>query len=252
MLALALTWKDRSLQGHLNLFNKTFYDAFPDIATIAALWIICGMIIAAGQTPQVASALKPIFDEKFPPSSMKVPDQIRAAAFEERFDNWQKTKTTPNLVIMTMTSDHTEGRNPNAPRPRSMVADNDYALGRVVEKISKSKLWAKSLILVVEDDRDDFFLTQDALNSVSGRKYAVAWAGSYDSGATALFEQRFDLQLGSGLAIEEHGEVELADARHVLEMAAQALDDIEQHARMPGAQMLQQRQAELEIGRAHV
>jgi len=66
VLALALTWKDRSFQGHLNLFNKTFYDAFPDIATIAALWIICGMIIAAGQTPQVATALKPIFAPLLP------------------------------------------------------------------------------------------------------------------------------------------------------------------------------------------
>ena len=61
VLALALTWRDRSLQGHLNLFNKTFFDAFPDIATIAALWTICGMIIVAGQTPEVAGALKPIF-----------------------------------------------------------------------------------------------------------------------------------------------------------------------------------------------
>lgn len=61
VLALLLTWKDRSFQGHINLFNKTFYDAFPDIATIAALWTICGMIIVAGQMPQVLSALRPIF-----------------------------------------------------------------------------------------------------------------------------------------------------------------------------------------------
>jgi Gnt-I system high-affinity gluconate transporter len=66
VLALALTWSDRPLQGHLNLFNKTFYDAFPDIATIAALWTICGMIIVTGQTPQVAGALKPIFDPILP------------------------------------------------------------------------------------------------------------------------------------------------------------------------------------------
>ena len=58
LLALALTWPDRTLQGHLNLFNKTFSDAFPDIATIAALWTICGMIIVAGQTPEVAGALE--------------------------------------------------------------------------------------------------------------------------------------------------------------------------------------------------
>jgi hypothetical protein len=61
VVALALTWKDRTFQGHVNLFNKTFYDAFPDIATIAALWTICGMIVVAGQMPQISSALKPIF-----------------------------------------------------------------------------------------------------------------------------------------------------------------------------------------------
>jgi len=72
ILALALTWKDRKLQGHLNLFNKTFYDAFPDIATIAALWTICGMIIVTGQTPQVAGALKPIFDPILPHTNFQV------------------------------------------------------------------------------------------------------------------------------------------------------------------------------------
>jgi H+/gluconate symporter-like permease len=61
VLALVLTARDRTFQGHINLFNKTFFDAFPDIATIAALWTICGMIIVAGQTPEVAGALKPIF-----------------------------------------------------------------------------------------------------------------------------------------------------------------------------------------------
>ncbi|TWT08660.1 hypothetical protein [Reyranella sp. CPCC 100927] len=66
VLALALTWNDRTVQGHINLFNKTFYDAFPDIATIAALWTICGMIIVCGQMPQVSAALKPIFGPILP------------------------------------------------------------------------------------------------------------------------------------------------------------------------------------------
>src|ERR1700730_11633653 len=61
VLALVLTARDRTFQGHINLFNKTFFDRFPDIATIAALWTICGMIVVAGQTPEVAGALKPIF-----------------------------------------------------------------------------------------------------------------------------------------------------------------------------------------------
>jgi len=121
----------------------------------------------------VVPSLRPIFDEKFPPSSMKVPDQIRAEAFAERMDTWEKSGTTPNLTIVTMTSDHTEGRNPRAPRPRSMVADNDLALGKFVERITKSKVWAKSLILVVEDD------AQDGVDHVSGRRTVALAIGPH-------------------------------------------------------------------------
>ncbi len=121
----------------------------------------------------VVPSLRPIFDDRFPPSSMKVPDQIRAEAFAERLDGWTKAGTTPNLVIMTMTSDHTEGRNPKAPRPRSMVADNDFALGKIVEKISNSPVWAKSLILVVEDD------AQDGVDHVSGRRTVALAIGPH-------------------------------------------------------------------------
>jgi Gnt-I system high-affinity gluconate transporter len=71
VVALLLTWKDRSFQGHVNLFNKTFYDAFPDIATIAALWTICGMIIVAGQMPQISNALRPIFGPILPHTALQ-------------------------------------------------------------------------------------------------------------------------------------------------------------------------------------
>ncbi|MBX9645909.1 MAG: hypothetical protein K2X57_02505 [Xanthobacteraceae bacterium] len=66
VLALVLTGRDRSFQGSVNLFNKTFADAFPDIATMAALWTICGMIIVAGQAPEVANSLKPVFGPILP------------------------------------------------------------------------------------------------------------------------------------------------------------------------------------------
>jgi hypothetical protein len=71
VLALLLTGRDRTFQGSVNLFNKTFADAFPDIATIAALWTICGMIIVAGQTPEIANALKPIFAPILPHTTLQ-------------------------------------------------------------------------------------------------------------------------------------------------------------------------------------
>ena len=118
-------------------------------------------------------ALKGIYDERFPPSEMKIPDVIRAEAFLERLGKWEKDGTTPNLTIVTMTSDHTVGKNPGAPTPRAMVADNDLALGRMVEGISKSKMWAKSLILVVEDD------AQDGVDHVAGNRTVALAIGPH-------------------------------------------------------------------------
>ena len=47
---------------------------------------------------------------------------------------------------------HTNGTKPNFPTPRAMVADNDLALGQIVEAVSRSKFWRDTCIFVVEDD----------------------------------------------------------------------------------------------------
>jgi len=56
----------RRIRQSIDLFHKTFYDAFPDIATIAALWIICGMLIICGQLPAVQKVLNPVFGPLLP------------------------------------------------------------------------------------------------------------------------------------------------------------------------------------------
>jgi hypothetical protein len=63
--------------------------------------------------------------------------------------------------------DHTNGTSPGSPTPRAMVADNDLALGRIVEGISKSRFWRQSLILVVEDDAQDGFDHMDGYRTVA-------------------------------------------------------------------------------------
>jgi len=62
----------RSFSESVDLFHKTFYDAFPDIATIAALWIICGMLIVAGQLPAVQKVLNPVFGPILPTTRLGV------------------------------------------------------------------------------------------------------------------------------------------------------------------------------------
>jgi Gnt-I system high-affinity gluconate transporter len=60
--ALAAThFGQRSLRESIDLFHKSFYGAFPETATIAALWIICGMLIIGGQLPEVQKVLKAVY-----------------------------------------------------------------------------------------------------------------------------------------------------------------------------------------------
>src|ERR1051326_7957283 len=79
----------------------------------------------------------------------------------------------PNLIIMALSEDHTNGTSPGSPVPKAMMADNDLALGRIVEGISKSRFWAGSLILVVEDD------AQDGLDHVDGHRTVALAIGPH-------------------------------------------------------------------------
>src|SRR5258708_33213595 len=95
VLALVLTGRDRSFQGSVNLFNKAFADAFPDIATIAALWTICGMIIVARQTPELADDLHPIFAPFLPHTP------LQTTAFFEKLGGIARNYQWPIVMIGT-------------------------------------------------------------------------------------------------------------------------------------------------------
>jgi H+/gluconate symporter-like permease len=62
----------RTFRESVDMFHRTFYDAFPDIATIAALWIICGMIIVCGQLPEVQKVLNPVFGSFLPSTRLSL------------------------------------------------------------------------------------------------------------------------------------------------------------------------------------
>ncbi|MBM3725078.1 MAG: bifunctional YncE family protein/alkaline phosphatase family protein [Acidobacteria bacterium] len=109
-------------------------------------------------------ALTAHINQRYPFGSMNISDQLRAEAFIEDFEERDRTGRIPNLSILTLNQDHTSGTRPGAPTPRAMVADNDLALGRVVEAISKSPAWPRSLILVTEDD------AQDGVDHVDGHR----------------------------------------------------------------------------------
>jgi YVTN family beta-propeller protein len=79
-------------------------------------------------------------------------DQSRADEFIKEYNEFSQKDTVPNLMLLSLPCDHTEGVNQTYPAPRSMMADNDLALGRVVEAVSKSPQWKNTCIFVIEDD----------------------------------------------------------------------------------------------------
>ncbi len=98
-------------------------------------------------------------------------DQWRADRFIEDYRSLSKADRVPNLMILTLPADHTEGLNPGFPTPRAMMADNDLALGRVVEAVSKSAQWRETCVFVMEDD------AQFGLDHVDGHR-TVAFVAS--------------------------------------------------------------------------
>jgi len=84
--------------------------------------------------------------------NLSIPDQIRADDFLKDFNAAQSNGFWPNFTILFLPSDHTAGETPGFPTPSAMVADNDFALGRVVEAVTKSVFWTNTVIFVIEDD----------------------------------------------------------------------------------------------------
>jgi hypothetical protein len=118
-------------------------------------------------------ALAKYCSRRYPNNSTTIPDAIRAEEYLRELAEREKSGQMPNLNVITLSNDHTNGTNPKSPRPQAMVAANDLALGRIVEGISKSRFWRKSLILVVEDD------AQDGVDHVDGRRTVALMVGPH-------------------------------------------------------------------------
>jgi YVTN family beta-propeller protein len=118
-------------------------------------------------------ALAKYCSKSYPSNSTTIPDAIRAEEYLRELAVREKSGQMPNLNILTLSNDHTNGTSPKSPTPRAMVAADDLALGRIVEGISKSRFWAKSLILVVEDD------AQDGVDHVDGRRTVALAIGPF-------------------------------------------------------------------------
>jgi YVTN family beta-propeller protein len=109
-------------------------------------------------------ALQKYIDERYPEDDTAITDEVRADEYLRDLARFEKSGDLPQLSVITLTSDHTNGTRPGSPTPRAMVADDDLALGRIVEGVSKSRFWAHTLIFAVEDD------AQNGIDHVDGHR----------------------------------------------------------------------------------
>ena len=110
------------------------------------------------------AALNPIVETDYPSFRLNVPDVFRARIFLEKFNNYLQQGNLPNLLLIQLPTDHTLGTSPGDPTPAAMMADNDLAVGRVVEAISQSSAWPQSAIFITEDD------AQNGVDHVDGHR----------------------------------------------------------------------------------
>src|SRR5215469_4043655 len=113
--------------------------------------------VLGGVVPMKA-ALRDHVDPNYFPWNLDVPDQLRIDEFLNEFDGFVRARkagsgeTLPALVIMRLGDDHTSGTRAGHPKPQAQVADNDLAVGRLVDAVSHSPYWDDTAIFILEDD----------------------------------------------------------------------------------------------------
>jgi YVTN family beta-propeller protein len=124
------------------------------------------------ETSTVPSVIA-ILDPHYPSFNTGIPDQYRVDYWLPIFNNQEKTHTLPALTVIWLPDDHTSGFSTGYPIPTAAQADNDLALGRIVQAITKSPDWATSAIFVEEDD------AQDGVDHVDGHRQPVQIISPY-------------------------------------------------------------------------
>lgn len=126
-------------------------------------------------------SLDRVLDHEYPNFNMSIPDQYRADLFLREFQGYVERRDLPELIMLQLPNDHNGGTDPAYPTPPAMVADNDLALGRIVDAISHSPYWKNSAIFVVEDDAQNDVDHVDGHRMVSLVISPYARRGAVDS-----------------------------------------------------------------------
>jgi hypothetical protein len=122
--------------------------------------------------PDIES-LRPFMATNMVSWDLDVPDVYRAAQFNKDLKQFEAADNFPNFTILWLPNDHTSATKSGSPTPEAQVADNDLAVGEVVEAVSHSKFWTNTCIFAVEDD------PQNGWDHVSGYRTTAYVVSAY-------------------------------------------------------------------------
>src|ERR1035437_1793802 len=118
-------------------------------------------------------SLDRVLVREYPGWTEEIPDVVKADVLREHVREWESKGAMPDLVMMNLPNDHTQGMSEDWCTPKACVADNDLALGQIVESLSHSSFWKSMAILVVEDD------AQDGVDHIDGHRTVALVASPY-------------------------------------------------------------------------
>ena len=125
------------------------------------------------QTHSDVPSLDRILSPAYPNFQLQIPDQYRTDLFLREFRQMEAHNALPALNLAWVMCDHTSGSAPGFPVPTSQVADNDLAVGRMIDAISHSKDWKSTAVFVLEDD------SQDGVDHVDGHRNVALIASPF-------------------------------------------------------------------------
>jgi DNA-binding beta-propeller fold protein YncE len=120
-----------------------------------------------GYNPPIPATLRPYTCRQYPAWDLNIKDSLRYKRWKVDFDSLLRQGALPRLSIIGLGGDHTSGAAPGARTPAAMVADNDWALGKIIEHISHSPIWKSAAVFVLEDDAQNGPDHVDAHRSVA-------------------------------------------------------------------------------------
>ncbi|MDP4170922.1 MAG: bifunctional YncE family protein/alkaline phosphatase family protein [Bacillota bacterium] len=107
---------------------------------------------AAGKWMPDDPALNGHYDPNYPGWNLDISDMTRYEEWQKEFDQFENNNNLPQFEMVYLPNDHTKATTPGTPTPQAMVAQNDLAVGSLVDKVSHSKDWNNTAIFIVEDD----------------------------------------------------------------------------------------------------